>query len=91
VGSQRRRRKYGIPRIDDLRKTPAQIRFLSIEPLLEDLGTINLAGIHWAIVGGESGPGAPGGYKALSDDDWQKALNVNLLAFVRSIEHSCPA
>lgn len=47
-----------IPRIDILRETPAAVRFLSIEPLLEDLGTINLTGIHWVIVGGESGPGA---------------------------------
>src|SRR5262249_61646898 len=37
---------------------PAMVRFLSIEPLLEDLGEINLEGIHWVIVGGESGPGA---------------------------------
>jgi protein gp37 len=51
-------REYGLPRIDDLRCAPAKIRFLSIEPLLEDLGTINLEGIHWVIVGGESGPGA---------------------------------
>src|SRR5436190_8967987 len=51
-------RKHGLPRIDALRTTPARIRFLSIEPLLEDLGTINLDGIHWVIVGGESGPGA---------------------------------
>ena len=50
--------KYGLPRIDDLRKAPAKVRFLSIEPLLEDLGEINLSGISWAIVGGESGPGA---------------------------------
>src|SRR5688500_8521516 len=34
------------------------VRFLSVEPLLEDLGEINLEGIHWVIVGGESGPGA---------------------------------
>jgi hypothetical protein len=34
------------------------LRFLSIEPLLEDLGAVNLSGISWAIVGGESGPGA---------------------------------
>ena len=34
------------------------MRFLSIEPLLENLGRINLSGIHWVIVGGESGPGA---------------------------------
>ena len=51
-------RKYGLPRIDELRETPAKVRFLSIEPLLEDLGEVNLDGIHWVIVGGESGPGA---------------------------------
>ncbi len=51
-------RKYGLPRIDELRETPAKVRFLSIEPLLEDLGKIDLRGIHWVIVGGESGPGA---------------------------------
>ncbi len=51
-------RKYGLPRIGDLQETPARIRFLSIEPLLEDLGRFNLSGISWAIVGGESGPGA---------------------------------
>jgi protein gp37 len=51
-------RKYGLPRIEELRKTPAAVRFLSIEPLLEDLGQIDLTGIHWVIVGGESGPGA---------------------------------
>jgi protein gp37 len=50
--------KYGLPRITDLQKTPARVRFLSIEPLLEDLGTFDLSGISWAIVGGESGPGA---------------------------------
>jgi protein gp37 len=51
-------RKYGLPRIDLLRHAPAQVRFLSIEPLLEDLGKLDLSGIHWAIVGGESGRGA---------------------------------
>ncbi len=51
-------RRYGLPRIADLQDTPAAVRFLSIEPLLEDLGTIPLEGISWAIVGGESGPGA---------------------------------
>lgn len=45
-------------RIDLLRPTPAAVRFLSIEPLLEDIGQLNLTGIHWVIVGGESGPGA---------------------------------
>jgi protein gp37 len=51
-------RKYGLPRIDQLREVPAALRFLSIEPLLEDLGRIDLTGIGWVIVGGESGPGA---------------------------------
>ncbi len=51
-------RKYGLPRIDILRDTPAAVRFLSVEPLLEDLGPLDLRGIHWVIVGGESGPGA---------------------------------
>ncbi|MEA3292452.1 MAG: phage Gp37/Gp68 family protein [Pseudomonadota bacterium] len=51
-------RKYGLPRIDHLRNIGAKIRFLSIEPLLESLGEIDLAGIHWVIVGGESGPKA---------------------------------
>jgi protein gp37 len=50
--------KYGVPRIWDLQRSPATVRFLSIEPLLEDLGTLNLQGIHWVIVGGESGLGA---------------------------------
>src|SRR5258708_6210247 len=51
-------KKHGLPRVDHLREAPAHIRFLSIEPLLEDLGEINLSGIHWVIVGGESGHGA---------------------------------
>lgn len=42
-------------RIDDLRQTEAQTRFLSLEPLLEDLGELDLTGIDWVIVGGESG------------------------------------
>ena len=49
---------YGLPRIDLLRTAPARVRFLSIEPLLESLGGIDLRGIHWVIVGGESGVGA---------------------------------
>jgi len=51
-------RKYGLPRITDLQSSPAAIRFLSIEPLLENLGRLNLSRISWVIVGGESGPGA---------------------------------
>lgn len=51
-------KKYGFPRIEDLRSSPAAVRFLSIEPLLEDLGKVDLNGIHWVIVGGESGRNA---------------------------------
>jgi protein gp37 len=58
IGVSVENRKHGLPRIDALRKIKAQIRFLSVEPLLEDLGKINLRGIHWVIVGGESGPKA---------------------------------
>lgn len=45
-------------RIDHLRNTGAKIKFLSLEPLLGPLENLNLDGIHWVIVGGESGPGA---------------------------------
>lgn len=48
-------KKHGIPRIDFLRQVNARIRFLSVEPLLEDIGEIKLNDIHWVIVGGESG------------------------------------
>jgi protein gp37 len=51
-------RKYGLPRVEHLRQAPDKFRFLSIEPLLEDLGEFDLSGIAWVIVGGESGPGA---------------------------------
>jgi protein gp37 len=50
--------KHGVPRISDLRESAAKVRFLSIEPLLEDLGKLNLVGMNWVIVGGESGHGA---------------------------------
>lgn len=51
-------KRHGVPRIDFLREINASVRFLSIEPLLEDLGSINLNGINWVIVGGESGHNA---------------------------------
>jgi protein gp37 len=47
-----------VPRIDDLRTVPAAVRFLSCEPLIGSLEGLDLNGIHWMIVGGESGPGA---------------------------------
>lgn len=51
-------REHGYPRIDLLRATPAKVRFLSCEPLLEDISDIDLANIDWVIVGGESGAGS---------------------------------
>ena len=62
-------REHGLPRIDHLREAPATVRFLSVEPLLEDLGAINLEGIHWVIAGGESGPGA-----RPIREDWVRSL-----------------
>ena len=46
------------PRIADLQQVPAAVRFLSVEPLLGPIDALPLEGIHWVIVGGESGPGA---------------------------------
>jgi protein gp37 len=51
-------KRYGLPRIEDLRNAHAEVRFLSVEPLLEDMGKLDLRGIDWMIVGGESGAGA---------------------------------
>jgi protein gp37 len=65
-------KKYGLPRIDHLRKVGKHsIRFLSIEPLLEDLGSIDLRGISWVIVGGESDQGR--GYRPM-DPSWAESI-----------------
>ena len=68
-------RRHGLPRIDHLRRTPAALRFLSIEPLLEDLGEINLDGIGWVIVGGESGAGA-----RPMEPDWARRVRDQCIA-----------
>jgi protein gp37 len=47
-----------LDRIDELKQIPAAVRFISFEPLIGSVGEVNLTGIHWAIVGGESGPHA---------------------------------
>lgn len=64
-----------IKRIDDLKQTAAMVKFLSLEPLIGPLENLPLDGIHWAIVGGESGPGA-----RHMDPEW-----------VRSIRNQCVA
>jgi protein gp37 len=61
--------KHGKPRINHLSDTPATVKFLSVEPLLEDIGAINLSGIDWVIVGGESGRGA-----RPMEESWVEAL-----------------
>lgn len=47
-----------LGRLDDLRRVPAAVRFVSLEPLIGSVAGADLSGIHWAIVGGESGPNA---------------------------------
>jgi protein gp37 len=64
-------RRYGVPRIEHLRNTPAAVRFLSVEPLLEDLGVLDLRGIDWVIVGGESGPGC-----RPMDEAWVRNIHI---------------
>jgi protein gp37 len=51
-------KKFGKPRIAELSRVRASVRFLSMEPLLKDLGFLNMKDIHWVIIGGESGPKA---------------------------------
>lgn len=62
-------RKHGLPRVRELQTAPVAVRFLSVEPLLEDIGRLPLKGIHWVIVGGESGPGA-----RPMDEAWVKKI-----------------
>ena len=57
LGATCENRKSGLRRLEQIKEAPAKIRFLSVEPLLEDLGDIRLDGIQWVIVGGESGTG----------------------------------
>ena len=73
-------RKEGLPRIDKLRHLQATVLFLSVEPLLEDLGKMNLENIDWVIVGGESGNRA-----RPMEKEWvvniKKQCNENNIAF----------
>lgn len=69
VGVSVENRKHGVPRINHLRRVPAAVRFLSIEPLLEDIGTIDLTGISWVIAGSESGHRA-----RPMQEDWVRSI-----------------
>ena len=64
-----------VSRIDCLRRTDAHVKFLSLEPLLGALPGLDLAGIDWVIVGGESGPGARS-----MDPDWVREIRDQCLA-----------
>lgn len=55
IGVSVENKRHGMPRIAHLQSAPARTRFLSVEPLLEDVAPLDLAGIDWVIVGGESG------------------------------------
>ena len=68
-------RKYGVPRIAHLRRVKAAVRFLSVEPLLEDVGKLNLRGIHWVIVGGESGAKA-----RPMEESWAENVSAQAIA-----------
>ena len=76
-------RKYGVPRIAHLRKVVAPVRFLSVEPLLEDIGKIDLRGIHWVIVGGESGAKARPMEQAWADNVRRQALAQDVAFFFK--------
>jgi protein gp37 len=68
-------RKYGVPRVEHLRRAVAGTRFLSIEPLLEDVGELDLRKVDWVIVGGESGPRA-----RPMQEDWARNVRDQCIA-----------
>jgi len=78
-------RKHGLPRIELLRKVKAKVRFLSVEPLLEDLGMLNLRDIHWVIVGGESGPKARPMKLDWAESVLQQARQAGAAAFMKQV------
>ncbi len=70
-------------RIDHLRQADAKVKFISFEPLLDDIGDVNLTGIDWVIVGGESGPGARPIEKEWVTNIQQQCLNNNISFFFK--------
>ena len=72
-----------IERIEDLRQVPAHVRFLSCEPLLGALDNLNLSGIGWVIVGGESGPGARPMHKEWVESIQQQCQDANVPFFFK--------
>lgn len=76
-------RRYGVPRIDLLRQVHTAVRFLSAEPLLENLGQIDLRGMHWVIVGGESGSRARPMQAEWAEDIRRQALAQGVAFFFK--------
>ena len=77
-------KKQGVPRIGVLRSIPGvKVRFLSVEPLLEDLGMLNLRNIHWVIVGGESGKKARPMEQWWVTDIWTQCRKQNVPFFFK--------
>ncbi len=72
-----------LPRIEELRKTRAIVRFISFEPLIGAIGTVNLANIDWAIVGGESGPKARPMEQTWVEDIQKQCLNQGAAFFFK--------
>ena len=72
-------------RADYLRDTPAAVRFLSLEPLLGPLPSLDLTGIDWVIIGGESGPGARPMALAWAEDAAARALAAGVAVFVKQL------
>ena len=75
--------KHGVPRISQLRKIEAKVKFLSIEPLLEKLYNYSLENIDWVIVGGESGPKARPMDKKWVDDIYSECNKQNIPFFFK--------
>ena len=76
-------KKHGVPRIGVLRGIDATIRFLSVEPLLEDVGRLDLTGIHWVIVGGESGARARPMRAEWADNVRRQCLDADVAFFFK--------
>jgi protein gp37 len=80
-------RKHGVPRIAHLQAADVAVRFLSLEPIIEDLGKLDLSGIHWAIVGGESGHGARPFEIDWARDLIQQCRRQKVACFVKQVGH----
>ncbi len=72
-----------VDRIDQLRRMPAAIRFISFEPLIGSVGSFSLAGIHWSIVGGESGHRARPIKEAWIDEIYDQCIRDDSVFFFK--------